>query len=157
MGNRVLEIVVYLMDHMRENQGMLPSIDDLSPDLRSMGYSDTEISSAYTWVMERYDSSHETYYSNFPTEHSSNRVLTIWERSQLTTEAYGFLVHLLNLGVIDDEHLESILERATMFGQRVVTTEEIKMITSGVLFRDFGDAGEPSLFDPQIDPSLRIN
>ncbi|MEW6051461.1 MAG: DUF494 family protein [Candidatus Zixiibacteriota bacterium] len=157
MGNRILEIVVYLMDHMRENQGMLPSVDDLSPDLRGMGYSDNEISSAYTWVMERYENSHETFYSNFPSEHSSNRVLTAYERSQLTTDAYGFLVHLLNLCVIDDEQLESILERATMFGPRLVTLDQIKMITSVVLFRDFGDVGEVSLFDPHIDPTLRIN
>ncbi len=157
MGNRILEIVVYLMDHMRENHGRLPGVDDLSPDLRNLGYSDSEISSAYSWVMDRYESSHETYYSSFPKQHSSNRILTGFERSLFSTEAHGFLVRLMNLDLIDDEQLESIIERGGVFGPRLVTVDQVKVIASAVVFGEFGELNGFSLFDSQIDPSLKIN
>ncbi len=157
MGNRILEIVVYLMDHMWENQGRLPSVDDLSPDLKNRGYSDSEISSAYSWVMDRYESAHETYYSRFPQVHSSNRVLTVEERSRFTPTAFGFLVRLINLRLIDDEQLESILERGALFGPETVNIDQVKLVVSAVVFEEFGDTEGFSLFDSHIDPSSRIN
>jgi uncharacterized protein Smg (DUF494 family) len=157
MGSRVLEIVVYLMDHMRENQGALPAMDDLSTDLRGMGYTDTEISSAYSWVLDRFESLHETFFEQFPAEHFSNRILTQYERLQLTTEAYGYLLKLMNLRVIDDQQFESILERAVIFGARLISLDQIKMVTSAVLFNEFGDIENTSVLDTQIDPTLNVN
>ncbi|MBK7141628.1 MAG: DUF494 family protein [bacterium] len=157
MGNRVLEIVVYLIDHMRENQGMLPSMDDLTPDLQSMGYSDTEISSAYSWVIDRFEHSDEPFFAQFPEEHHSNRVLTQYERLQLSPEAYGFLVKLVALSVIDDEQFETVLERAFSVSPQRVDLEQIKLVTAAVLFNELNEMESLALFDPKIDPTLTIN
>ncbi len=157
MGNRILEIVVYLMDHMWENQGRLPSVDDLSPDLKNRGYSESEITSAYSWVMDRYESAHETYYSRFPQTHSSNRILTAEERSRFSTEAFGFLIRLLNLRLIDDEQLESIIERGVLFGPETVDVDQAKLIVSAVVFEEFGEVESHRLFEPHTDPSSKTN
>ena len=157
MGNRVLEIVVYLIDHMRENQGMLPSMDDLTPDLQSMGYSDTEISSAYSSVIDRFEHSDEPFFAQFPEEHHSNRVLTQYERLQLSPEAYGFLVKLVALSVIDDEQFETVLERAFSVSPQRVDLEQIKLVTAAVLFNELNEMESLALFDPKIDPTLTIN
>lgn len=157
MGNRILEIVVYLMDSMRENQGELPSMDDLTPDLRSMGYSDGEISSAYSWVIDRYEHTNEPFFAQFPDEHHSNRVLTQYERLQLTPEAYGFLVKLVAISVIDDEQFETVLERAFAVSPQRVTLEQIKLVTAAVLFNEFSEVESLALFDPRVDPTLTIN
>jgi uncharacterized protein Smg (DUF494 family) len=157
MGNRVLEIVVYLIDHMRENSGMLPSMDDLTPDLHSLGYSDTEISTAYSWVIDRYEHSNEPFFAQFPEEHHSNRVLTQYERLQLTPEAYGFMVKLVALSVIDDEQFETVLERAFSISPQRVSLEQIKLVTAAVLFNEFSEIESLALFDPKIDPTLTVN
>lgn len=157
MGNRVLEIVVYLMDHMRQNHGALPSVDDLTPDLRKMGYSDTEITSAYSWVIDRFENTNETFFSQFPDEHHSNRVLTQYERLQLTPDAYGFLVKLINLNVIDDEQFESVLERSLSASTRYVGLDQVKLMTAAVIFNEFSEAESLALFDPKIDPTLTVN
>lgn len=157
MGNRVLEIVVYLIDHMRENSGMLPSMDDLTPDLHSLGYSDNEISTAYSWVIDRYEHNNEPFFAQFPEEHHSNRVLTQYERLQLTPEAYGFMVKLVALSVIDDEQFETVLERAFSISPQRVSLEQIKLVTAAVLFNEFSEIESLALFDPKIDPTLTVN
>lgn len=157
MGNRVLEIVVYLIDHMREHQGILPSMDDLTPDLQSLGYSDSEISSAYSWVIDRFEHNDEPFFAQFPEEHHSNRVLTQYERLQLSPEAYGFLVKLIALSVIDDEQFETVLERAFSVSPQRVDLEQVKLVTAAVLFNEFSEMESLALLDPKIDPTLTIN
>ena len=157
MGSRVLEIVVYLMDHMRENHGALPFMEDITGEFKGMGYTDAEVSSAYSWVLDRFESMHETFFEQFPSEHFSNRVLTQYERLQLTSEAYGYLLKLLNLHVIDDQQFESILERAVIFGPRLISLDQIKSLTSAVLFDEFSEGENPTALDAQIDPTLFVN
>ena len=157
MGNRVLEIVVYLIDHMRENSGMLPSMDDLTPDLHSLGYSDNEISTAYSWVIDRYEHSNEPFFAQFPEEHHSNRVLTQYERLQLTPEAYGFMVKLVSLSVIDDEQFETVLERAFSISPQRVSLEQIKLVTAAVLFNEFSEIESLAILYTKIDPTLPVN
>ena len=157
MGSRVLEIVVFLMDHMRENQGALPFMEDLSGELHGLGYTDAEISSAYSWVLDRFESMHETFFEQFPSEHFSNRVLTQYERLQLTSDAYGYLLKLLNLRVVDDQQFESILERAVIFGPRLISLDQIKSLTSAVLFNEYSDNDNSASLDIQIDPTLFVN
>lgn len=157
MGNRVLEIVVYLMDHMRQNHGALPSMDDLTPDLRGMGYSDTEISSAFSWVIDRFEHTNDAFFSQFPNEHHSNRVLTQYERLQLAPEAYGFLIKLINLNVIDDEQFESVLERAFAASAQRVEVDQVKMLTAAIVFNEFSETESLALFDPKVDPTLTVN
>jgi len=137
--DRILEIVVFLMDYMSQGLGHPSSTDDFSSALRSMGYSDSEISSAYFWLMNRFDETPERLFSDFRQSHQSNRILTSAERARLTTDGYGFLIKLLSLSLIDNEQFESILERVSVFGADGVTSEHVKMIASSVVFGEFDD------------------
>ena len=157
MGDRILEIVVQLMDHLRDNQGEFGEMDELVLELKGLGYTDNEISSAYSWLMERYDMTVNTYYAEFPDQHHSNRILTHYERFQLTTEAYGFLIKLLNHGLIDDEQFESILERSTMFSPKPITIDQVKLVSSAVIFRDLTDIDSFAWIDSKLDLPQDIN
>ena len=66
MRDRILEIVVFMVDFIQEKKGQMSSTEELSSTLKTMGYSDLEISSAYAWLMERFDDSPEKYFSDFP-------------------------------------------------------------------------------------------
>ncbi len=150
--SKILEIVVYLIDHIRENQGRLSNMDDVSSDLRSMGYTDNEISSAYCWVMDRYGSGDSVYYSDFPDEHYSSRILTHAERFQFSTEAHGFMLKLLNLGLIDDEQLEMILDRGAMIGPKPVTLDQVKLVATSFVFGDSADVDNLTWIDTDESP-----
>jgi len=151
MRNRVFEIVVFLIDYMQGDAGRLSDADDLWSTLESQGYQDDEISSAYSWLLKRFENGPLHFFSSFPTRHFSNRVLTDSESSQLTTEAYGFFLKLLNTSVIDDEQFETIMDRVSVFGPKPVTLDHAKLIASSVLFSELDEFDALSLFDTDGD------
>jgi uncharacterized protein Smg (DUF494 family) len=156
MRSRILEIVILMVDYIQEKQGQFFNAEELSSALKTMGYTDFEISSAYSWLVERFDNSPEEYFSNFPKMRVSNRVLTDYERRQLTPEAHSYLLRLLNMSLVDQEQFEAILERASLFAVQPVTLDQMKLIVSSVLFRDVDDL-EHYLGDESEGPSTFVN
>ncbi len=157
MGDRVLEIVIHLMDHLRANHGRMSDMDGVFSDLKGLGYTDNEISSAYSWVMERFDDAENSFFSAFPEHHYSCRILTNYERHLLTPEAHGFLINLLHHNLIDDEQFESLLERSTMFSPRPVNLDQMRIVASAVVFRDFGEFEESGWLDSESESPQAIN
>lgn len=157
MGDRVLEIVVHLMDHLRDNQGQISDMEMMFTDLKGLGYTDNEISSAYCWVMDRFNGPDDAYFSDFPQKHSSSRILTNYERHQLTPDAYGFLIKLTHLDLIDDEQFEMVLERGSMFTPKPVSLEQIKLITSSIIFHDLAEFDSGGWFDSPSDNPQALN
>jgi uncharacterized protein Smg (DUF494 family) len=145
------------MDFLNDNQGRVDEIETLFAEFRNLGYTDNEISCAYSWVMERYEETEEVYYSQFPAQHQSSRILTEFERHQLTADAHGFLIRLLHLKLIDDEQFESILERGTLFSSKPVTLEQIKLLSSAVVFRDASEFEGVTWLASRADPPQSIN
>ncbi len=157
MRNRILEIVVFLIDYMQGSRGHLTSSDELSSLLEAEGYSEDEISSAYSWLLHRFENAPEQFYANFPRSTSSVRILSHSERVQVTPEAYGFLIKLLSLSLIDYEQFEAILERSAMIGARNVTLDQMKLIVSSMVTTDFEDLESFGL-DDEVEPdSSRLN
>lgn len=157
MGDRVLEIVVHLMDHLRDNQGQISDMEMMFTDLKGLGYTDNEISSAYCWVMDRFNGPDDAYFSDFPQKHSSSRILTNYERHQLSPEAYGFLIKLTHLDLIDDEQFEMVLERGSMFTPKPVSLEQIKLITSSIVFHDMAEFDSGGWLAPPSDNPQALN
>ncbi len=157
MRNRILEIVVFLIDFMQGNRGNLSGSDDLSSVLEAEGYSEDEISTAYSWLLQRFDNAPEQYFSEIPIMNASTRILTPTERVQLTPEAQGFVRKLVNLSLVDTEQLEAIMERVAVFGTKSVSIDQIKLIASSVVLTDYDDLDEIGLADISLDRSLHVN
>lgn len=138
MRNRILEIVVFLMDYLQHGAGGNFRPDEISNTLEQMGYSDNEINSAYKWMLDRLDETSETYFSKFSKEPFSHRILTSAERQQISADAYGFLLKLRNFALIDDEQFESSIERAAQLGNYPVSENQMKLLVSSVLFPELG-------------------
>jgi len=135
LGNRVLEIVVFLMSHIKDHQGQLENLEDVSSYLKSNGFTDNEISSAYSWVLDQLQND-----SHFVLEDSqsliSTRILTEQERRQFSSEAIGYLLQLRYLGLISDGLMEVILERAGMMAAGPIDLDQLKIVISALLFRE---------------------
>jgi len=147
VGNRVLEIVVFLMSHIKDHQGQLENLEDVSSYLKSNGFTDNEISSAYSWVLDQIQSD-----SQFVLEDGqsniSTRILTEQERRHFSSDAIGYLLQLRYLGLISDGLMEVILERATLMGSTAIDLEQLKIIIGALLFRepDFLEAGKQQVY-----------
>jgi len=139
MNERVVEILIYIMSAIRKNHKVTQKLDLLSQNLIQQGYSESEISSAFTWLLDRLNyESEELIQRQSPTLKNSFRHLHEVERAVITTAAYGYIIQLAELGIIDNMDVEQILERALMLGLAEVGVEDIKAIVAAILFT--GDA-----------------
>lgn len=155
MQDRILEIVVYLMNRLTEHPGSMGNIDEMSADLRSMGFTDNEISSAYNWLLRHL----EDYPDSFAFEGGAPnsravRVLSENERRLIAPEAFGYLLQLRQLDLLTIEQMEMILDRCTLFANDPIGLKEIKVLASVAMFEG-GSSDYPFAVwvgDPESEP-----
>jgi uncharacterized protein Smg (DUF494 family) len=125
------------MSHIRETRGNFENLEDLSDSLKSQGFTDNEISSAYSWILDQIQTESQLL-SNISRSADSFRILSDVERQHFLPDAVGYLLQLKYLGLLTDGQMELIFERGLMIGPPPIDIEQIKMITGTVLFHDTG-------------------
>lgn len=63
-----------------------------------------------------------------------HRVLHAAERSVISTEAYGYLLELYNIGVLDEANLESLIESAMMSNHEKLNMETMREMVASLIF-----------------------
>ena len=53
MSEKIMEILVLLMQHMQDEQGHFDDISDVSQILTGQGYTHQEVTTALSWLFER--------------------------------------------------------------------------------------------------------
>ena len=135
MNERVVEILVYIMNEIRDDKQAATKLDLLSRDLLQRGYTENEISSAFSWLFDRYKADFEELIRNDgPSIDGSFRILHDLERMVITPSAHGYLLQLRALGIVDDAEIEQIIERAMMMGGSRIDENEIKSLVASTLF-----------------------
>ncbi|NOZ55385.1 MAG: DUF494 domain-containing protein [Calditrichaeota bacterium] len=145
MSERVVEILVYIMSEIRNRGGSTGGLEALSQDLLEQGYSESEISSAFAWLFERLDQDLDRVDEDFGrVGHESFRILHDAERMVIEPDAYGYLLQLHELGIIDEAELEAVVDRAMMLGMNAIDVATMRSIVASVLFNaDFPFGGSP--------------
>jgi uncharacterized protein Smg (DUF494 family) len=134
---RIMEIVLYLVGEMQHRKE-LAEIDTTT--LQTLGYSDTEISMAFSWLFEKVarSVSEETIYAGAKPFSSGGRMsfrpFHEVEHSLLSREARGFLLQLREIGLIGDGELETIIDRLWYIGAHNVGLDTIRDISADVVF-----------------------
>lgn len=135
MLSRLMDLVVLVAEIAQDNDR---SYRDLDQELATRGYTQDEIDRAVVWYTTRGDVLEEEEVIQHGKD--SFRVLSTWERMSLNSECYGYLLRLLNLGIVDGDHFEKIIARAIPVGPEKVQLNDVKAIACSVLFtRDTGE------------------
>lgn len=131
MYERIIEIIVYLIAQLQDKR----SINDISLDeLNDQGYTATEISTAFSWLIDRMEFGDQAVEHDEIAQSESFRVLHDAEAEVITPDAFGYLIQMQQLGLITNEHLEMVLERSMLLGGRKVSDSELKSIIASVIF-----------------------
>jgi uncharacterized protein Smg (DUF494 family) len=132
MKEKVVEILIYLMSAVHDNK-RLSEVD--VDDLRNQGYTQTEISAAFSWL-----------YDNMPgglpgrsmpsssAAKDSRRSFHEAEKALLPPDGQGYLIQLAELGLLGQHDLETVIERIMMAGYEQVSVPELRAIVAAVLF-----------------------
>lgn len=108
---RIMEIIAFVMSELRQHRP-LHQID--VDELHRRGYTESEISAALSWIMER-NASDASGRKGTPST-TSFRVLHDIETDLVAPEAWGMLLSYRDLGFLSNDDLEQILERAVVMG-----------------------------------------
>jgi uncharacterized protein Smg (DUF494 family) len=138
---RVVGLAMHLLREIREHRMALDEIEDMSEELRGQGYTDSEINAAFDWVYDRVDGvdpSEIVYRSGF--SKGSVRVLHPAEKAVLSPEAYGQLIEMQALEMLDMEDVERVLDRVLAIGGPL-TVKDLRTVVHSYLFEEGARAG----------------
>ena len=161
---RIMEIVFFLLSEIKENK---PLADiDLKP-LSSRGFSELEISTAFSWILDKFSEGVDdpillsipfgTKRSLLGSQNSgkSFRIYHEAERSVISSDARGFLMQMLELGILSDADIEFVVDRIMLSGVPSASLDEVKEFVSGMLFHF--DAPHSALGRVMLNGSDRIH
>lgn len=130
--DKVLEVLMILMHELRQgkdriDQGTLQALE-------TQGYTKTEISAAFSWLVDRMNMLPEQEPTLAPTDRSF-RVLHFAEMNVLTPEAQGYLIQLREMGILTPRLVEMVIERCMTQGAQA-DIQTLKSVVSGILFHN---------------------
>ena len=133
MQERILEIIVYLLNELQQGRIGKDKID-LTREMLLKGYTDVEVNLAFSWIFN--------YLKNPPTDRGSSQPehnehledYPEFDRLVISPDAYGYLLQLIQLGIIKDSDIEMFIERAVAYGQDDIGVDDLKSIIATILF-----------------------
>jgi len=132
MYERIIEIIVFVMSELRHNK----EINDIDmTELKSRGYTSSEISAAISWLVDQLEFSDQFLSSEgMINPLTSFRVMHEAERELFTPEALGEIIQFNSLGLLNNEHIEMLIEKATMLGLPEVDATQIRSYIANNVF-----------------------
>ena len=131
MRERILEIVSLIAQFVMEERDPLTETE-IVEELLAAGFESEEIDAAFGW-MENVSLA-PSLKSRPPLAAAGNRVFSPEETRLLSCEARGLLLRLRELGVLDDELCEEIIDRARQTADDEVDLKELKTLAALTLF-----------------------
>lgn len=137
MSERVMEIVAYIVDAMQSSldDAIFGQFENLSTLLIEQGYTENEINSAFSWLIEKIPPDMDSEYSieQVPPD-QQDRTWYNFDKSAFTPAGSNSLVHLHELDIIGEEEIEQILNHSHRNGKHGITISEIKAMVSSLIF-----------------------
>ncbi|MBI2793831.1 MAG: DUF494 family protein [Ignavibacteria bacterium] len=127
---RIMEIIAYVIG-VGSKGTPLTKVD--MGELHRLGYTDSEISAALSWILEKaQDSSGK---NERGTQGQGNigsfRILHGIEAETITPEGWGLLLSYVNLGFLTNDDVEQIIERAMMMAnETIVDVPEVRTLVA---------------------------
>lgn len=151
MVNRLMDLVVLVAELSQQSD---KSFKELDKELLHRGYSAEEIEEAFFW----FTSQTRPFEQRPPgtRKGAAVRVLSSWESMGIDGEAYGYLLRLANLGIIDGDQFERILSRIHPNAFEKLHLGDIKTAAAAVVFHMSPEEPEEELFDV-IDDDIPLS
>lgn len=135
MFERIIEIIVFVISELQSKQN-ITDVDLMQ--LQNLGYTNSEISTAFSWLADKYDFEQLDEMRDFSSV-NSYRLLHEVEEEMFTKEAYGELIQMQTLKLISNEQIESIIERALFSSHTQIDSSKLKQLIANIVFKQNSD------------------
>lgn len=130
MYERIVEIITYVLTELKQNKKI--SEIDLNA-LQSRGYSSSEISTAFSWLVDRVEFSNKITTLEIESDNSF-RILHDAEKELFTEQAWGELIQMHSIGILNSQQIEIIIERALLSGIFKIDSFFLKNMIASFIF-----------------------
>ena len=122
MKPKIVEILAKILENLSNNN----SLEDVNKKLlREKKYDEHTIGVAFSLVYDKVLLKRMHTPTSVNRKNNSFRLLTEDEREILGMENYNYLLHLINVGLLDMDQLEEILEQVNFYPENKITRKEI--------------------------------
>lgn len=106
MQERIVELITIVLQELKKNV----KIADIDIDsLMEKGYTSSEISTAFSWLVDRIEFDKD-FLLRSASDENSFRMLHEAEDELFTQDGWGEMIQLKALGIIDSENVEELIE-----------------------------------------------
>ncbi len=142
MQNNVIDLIIYLVKRIHIGA----KLKDIKLD-KLRGYNHSEISAAYSWLIQKHESGElvgeQAEMKNLP----APRVLHPNERARISSDAYGYILELYYIGILDPRRMERLIEYAMLrIDNEVTDVADVKEWVAGMIFDSEYLGSDRSLF-----------
>ena len=135
MFERIIEIIMFVVGELKVNKSISNfEIDKLLLD----GYSKSEISTAFSWLADRFEFSNLVEESAEELVPYSNKSFRIFHQAELelfTTEAVKNIFQLSSMDLISIEQIERLIEQAAFMSYGKMDDASVKREVAGDMIR----------------------
>lgn len=128
MRNNIVDLIVIMARRVRLGD----PLNEIRDDSLSK-YNRSEISAAYSWIIQKYPGITSTRKSDSDNHH---RVLHYAERMLISPEAHGYLLELITIGILDQSSMEGIIEKVMFHSTESIGLDKIKSLVQEQLFEN---------------------
>lgn len=123
MYEKIIEIIVFVITELTQNK----KISDIDLNkLASLGYTTEEISTAFSWLIDRMDYTNKAKNEYTSQDLTSFRILNSIEADLFTQEAWGEIMNLKTLGILNNQQIENIIDWASFMSMSPVDLYQIR-------------------------------
>ncbi len=126
---KIIEIIVFLLSELKNNK-QLTEVD--MHKLENLGYTQNEINTAFSWVYSKIYAGEKIFVEK-QKENNSQRFLHDLEQNIISPEAYGYLIQLKELGLINNMDIDLIIDKIMVSSYSRVEEPDMKLIIANYL------------------------
>ncbi|RKZ95410.1 MAG: hypothetical protein DRQ42_04705 [Gammaproteobacteria bacterium] len=135
MKENVFDVLLYLFENYLDTDDRnKPDKDALEIELERVGFPELEINKAFDWLESMTVIAEESTATAEPMPELAMRFFTEHEIDRLDVECRGYLLFLEQVGVLDSDTREIVIERVLALETDEIDLEQMKWVVLMVLF-----------------------
>lgn len=133
MRERMFHMVNLIVEHLLKESSLSFYEPEMADLLRAHGFEADEISEALQWL-HHFAPGGESGALEGGGSGTALRILSDEERLAFAPEAYGYLLHLQQIGLMDESMREEVIQRALSLVENEITRDDIRALALLVAF-----------------------
>lgn len=136
MNNKIIEILIQLLGHLKEHDLDVESLNEFSDGLITGGYDEIDVNEAINWFLEKLNTHTVKSTEILEQQDKSVRILHEYERINIPPDVYGYLLKLKSMAVITGSQMEKIIDYYMLVGPNSLSESDINEIVANILFEE---------------------